>query len=113
MNILFIEDERELAVTGVAQLELLGYTVFSAHDLAGAQAVLDDAQCAVHYIITDHRLPDGLGIQFVLDLKESFPLFKNCFVNSLQKKEVDPTLIGFFGSMLYGALVIFCRAPLG
>jgi len=29
------------------------------------------------------------------------------FVQVLQKKEVDPTLVGFFSSMLYGALVVF------
>ncbi len=32
---------------------------------------------------------------------------KGCFVKALEKREVDPTLVGFFGSMLYGALVIF------
>lgn len=32
---------------------------------------------------------------------------KGLFVNALNKKEVDPTLVGFFGSMLYGALVVF------
>lgn len=32
---------------------------------------------------------------------------KAIFVRVLQKKEVDPTLVGFFSSMLYGALVIF------
>ncbi|MDQ8193080.1 mechanosensitive ion channel [Coraliomargarita sp. SDUM461004] len=32
---------------------------------------------------------------------------KNCFVKTLQKREVDATLIGFFGSMIHGALVIF------
>jgi small conductance mechanosensitive channel len=32
---------------------------------------------------------------------------KALFVSTLQKKEVDPTLVGFFSSMLYGALVIF------
>lgn len=32
---------------------------------------------------------------------------KTLFVDILQKKEVDPTLVGFFSSMLYGALVIF------
>jgi small conductance mechanosensitive channel len=32
---------------------------------------------------------------------------KACFVTAMQKKEVDPTLIGFFSSMLYGALVVF------
>ncbi|MBL6919830.1 MAG: mechanosensitive ion channel [Puniceicoccaceae bacterium] len=34
-------------------------------------------------------------------------IIKNCFVKTLQKKEVDPTLVGFFASMLYGGLVIF------
>jgi small conductance mechanosensitive channel len=32
---------------------------------------------------------------------------KALFVSTLQKKEVDPTLVGFFSSMLYGALVVF------
>ena len=32
---------------------------------------------------------------------------KNCFLRTLQKKEVDPTLVGFITSMLHGGLVIF------
>ena len=32
---------------------------------------------------------------------------KNCFVSTLQKREVDPTLVGFFASLIHGALVIF------
>ena len=32
---------------------------------------------------------------------------KNCFVKTLQKKEVDPTLVGFFASLIHGGLVIF------
>jgi small conductance mechanosensitive channel len=32
---------------------------------------------------------------------------KNCFLKTLQKKEVDPTLVGFFTSILHGGLVIF------
>lgn len=34
-------------------------------------------------------------------------IIKNCFVKTLQKKGVDPTLVGFFASMLHGGLVIF------
>ena len=34
-------------------------------------------------------------------------IIKNCFVKTLQKKEVDPTLVGFFASMVHGSLVIF------
>lgn len=32
---------------------------------------------------------------------------KGLFSSALEKKEVDPTLIGFFSSMLYGAIVVF------
>ncbi len=32
---------------------------------------------------------------------------KGCFVTAMEKKEVDPTLIGFFSSMLHGALIVF------
>ncbi|NBB79399.1 MAG: mechanosensitive ion channel [Verrucomicrobia bacterium] len=32
---------------------------------------------------------------------------KALFVNALQKKEVDPTLVGFFSSLLYGAITVF------
>jgi small conductance mechanosensitive channel len=34
-------------------------------------------------------------------------IIKNCFVKTLQKKKVDPTLVGFFASMPHGGLVIF------
>ncbi|MEE2988797.1 MAG: mechanosensitive ion channel domain-containing protein [Verrucomicrobiota bacterium] len=34
-------------------------------------------------------------------------IIKSCFLKTLQKKKVDPTLIGFFSSMLHGGLVIF------
>lgn len=32
---------------------------------------------------------------------------KSLFIKALQKKEVDQTLVGFFSSMLYGALAVF------
>lgn len=88
MNILFIEDEKELAATGVAQLELKGYTVFPAYDIAQAQAVLDDPERPVHFVITDHRLPDGMGIPFVIELKESLPRCK-CAVVSGCLSDID------------------------
>jgi DNA-binding NtrC family response regulator len=89
MNILFIEDEKELAATGVAQLELKGYTVFPAYDLAEAEALLADPERNIHFLITDHRLPDGLGIQFVIQVKESLPKCKCAVVSGcLTPKDV-------------------------
>jgi DNA-binding NtrC family response regulator len=81
MNILFIEDEKELAATGVAQLELKEYTVFPAYSIAEAQTVLDDPKRPVHIIIADHRLPDGQGIKFVLEMKKLYPQCKCAVVS--------------------------------
>lgn len=81
MNILFIEDEKELSITGMMQLELKGYKVFPAYNLAQAQAILDDPKCPIHFLITDHRLPDGMGIEFVIEMKKSFPKCKSVVVS--------------------------------
>jgi len=110
MNILFIEDEKDLAVTGVAQLELRGYTVFPAYDIAEAQAVLDDPERSVHFVITDHRLPDGLGIQFVIDMRESFPRSKCAVVSgcltSQDIEKLEAHKIPYYHKpLLYGKVI--------
>ena len=33
-------------------------------------------------------------------------IIKGCFLKTLQKKKVDPTLVGFFASMLHGLSLI-------
>ena len=73
MNILLIEDEKDLAETGKAQLEMIGHTVFPAYDLAEARAVMEDDSKQVNLVIADHRLPDGLGVEFILELREQMP----------------------------------------
>ncbi len=90
MNILFIEDERELAATGVAQLELKGYDVFPAYDIAEAQAILDNAEQNIHFVISDHRLPDGMGIQFVIEMRKEHPRCKYAVVSGcLTDRDID------------------------
>jgi DNA-binding response OmpR family regulator len=73
MKILLLEDEKDLAQTGRDQLELLGHEVITAYDIAEAREVLADRSQHVHIVIADHRLPDGLGIDFVVDLREQVP----------------------------------------
>lgn len=75
MNILFIEDEQELAATAIMQLEGRGYTVYPVYDLVSAREVMADEARVVHLILSDHRLSDGLGIQFAIEMREAFP---NC-----------------------------------
>ncbi|WPJ95436.1 response regulator [Coraliomargarita algicola] len=72
MNVLFIEDEKELAAMGAAQLEMKGFTVFLASDLAAARAILEDRARTVHFVISDHRLPDGFGVDFMIEIHGKF-----------------------------------------
>jgi DNA-binding NtrC family response regulator len=117
MNILFIEDEKDLAVTAIAQLELKGYTVFPAYDIAGAQAVLDDPERRVDFIIADHRLPDGMGIQFLIEIKQSFPQCKCAIVSACLTDQNIETLQAlkipyYHKPLLYGKVIDELRREL-
>lgn len=52
---------------------MMGHQVFTAYDIAQAREYLDDANNHVHVVIADHRLPDGLGIDFVIGLRPQIP----------------------------------------
>lgn len=73
MNILFIEDERELREGGVSQLESHGHTVYPVSNLVIARDVMEKPTMLVDLVIADHSLPDGQGIHFVVDMKAQFP----------------------------------------
>ncbi len=72
MNVLFIEDEEDLSASGVLQMETHGCKVTPAYDLAEARELLESGQ-QFKLVIADHRLPDGLGIQFVAEMKMPEP----------------------------------------
>ncbi|MGJ8652447.1 MAG: response regulator [Opitutaceae bacterium] len=110
MNILFIEDEKELLKTAMAQLEIRGYTVYPATDIAEARAVLQVESNLVDMVITDHRLPDGLGIQFAIEIKDTYPQVKSAIVSGCLTaddiKEIEAHgLLYFHKPLLYGKVV--------
>lgn len=73
MNILFIEDEKALAETGVLQLEQRGHRVLMASGVAEGRELLADPSNEIDCVIADHRLGDGFGINFVIDAKAVNP----------------------------------------
>lgn len=81
MNILLIEDEEELQASGVAQLELKGHKVYPTNDIEESRALLSDESIHIDLIISDHRLPDGFGIQFIIEIGEQFPNCKSVIVS--------------------------------
>ena len=69
-NILVVDDEPDLRTLYELALVREGYPVFSVGDLAQAWEQLDAAQ-RFDVVITDMRLPDGLGISLLQRLREN------------------------------------------
>ena len=109
MNILFIEDENELRDIGVAQLEHR-YTVYPVSNLTDARAIMNNPAMPVHLVLADHRLPDGQGVQFVIEMKEQFPKCQYVIVSGCltteDMEQLDEDEIPYFHKpLLYGKVV--------
>jgi DNA-binding NtrC family response regulator len=110
MNILFIEDEEELAATGVLQLETKGYTVFPAFNVEEARAILDDPKNKVHYVIADHRLPGMTGIDFLIELTERicpsrFAIVSGCLTDADIERLKKHQIAYYHKPLLYGKVI--------
>ncbi|HAV13166.1 MAG TPA: hypothetical protein DCX06_06720 [Opitutae bacterium] len=110
MNILFIEDEKELLEIAISQLVRLGHVVFPALDIAEAREVLHDPSKNIQMVITDHRLPDGRGIQFAVELKKTYPqarlaIVSGCLTDSDIAELEAHELLYFRKPLLYGKVV--------
>lgn len=71
MNILLIEDEEALSEVAALQLRNLGNSVHPVSKLEEAARFLDQPGHSLDLIIADHRLPDGGGIDFVIERARS------------------------------------------
>jgi DNA-binding NtrC family response regulator len=110
MNILFIEDERDLRESGVAQLEFHNYTVYPVSNLAEAREILENPSMPVHLVIADHNLPDGEGVQFVIEIKDQYPdcsfmVASGCLTSSNTKLLDESEIPYFHKPLLYGKIV--------
>jgi DNA-binding NtrC family response regulator len=110
MNILFIEDEKDLLDAGLLQLERKLHTVYPACDIAEARAILLDKSKPIDIVITDHRLPDGQGIQFAIEIQKSYPTTKSGIVSGCLTpddiKELEAHgLLYFHKPLLYANVV--------
>jgi two-component system, NtrC family, response regulator PilR len=92
-RILVVDDEPDLRTLYELTLLREGYRVESAGDLAQARQQLKDSQFDV--LITDMRLPDGLGLELLRELvAQQRP--ERCLVTARQKtrsKRSKPVLL--------------------
>ena len=81
MHILFIEDEEELNKLATEELTLMGHSVHSVTRIEDAKAYFEQNAEKIDLIIADHRLPDGHGIDFVIEAKKAHPKLKVSIVS--------------------------------
>ncbi|MDX2109387.1 MAG: response regulator [Verrucomicrobiota bacterium] len=110
MKILLIEDEPEMSSLAVSQLEKLGHEVLTAHTLRDAYAIYTVERDNLDMIIADHRMPDGPGVDFVLDLsyteeKTKIAIVSGCLTGT-EKRLLEGRNIPYFQKpILYSTVV--------
>ena len=110
MNILFIEDEPDLLEMSAARLQRGQHCVFPAANIAEARAILEDGSKHVDIMISDHRLPDGLGAEFAVEVQKAYPSVKCAIISGslafAEKAEIQSLGLLFFQKpLLYGKVV--------
>src|ERR1700760_5085899 len=70
-NILIVDDEEKLRSLLSRIIRLEGYTVKEASDLKSARKILEKDSPDV--ILCDVKLPDGNGVDFVLETRTKYP----------------------------------------
>ena len=90
MKILFVEDEKELNEIGTEQMRAKGHEVWQAYTVEEARALLESEGDSVDLLIADHQLPDGEGIQLVMEVRAQKPSIKVTIVSAyLHQMEME------------------------
>ena len=74
MNILIIEDEGDISL--ILNLMLKKGDIEIEHVTTLAKASIQLQQQSPDVVIIDNRLPDGLGIEYIKEIKSNYPLIK-------------------------------------
>lgn len=114
MNILFVEDEKDLSAVGVEQMEAKGHRVIPVYDLAMAKEAIQDVNHRIQIVISDHQLPDGQGIHFVEAARVQYPNMQFAVVSGCLTTEDEMRLqeqgIPFFHKpLIYSKVLEFLR----
>ena len=74
MNILIIEDEGDISL--ILNLMLKKEDIEIEHVTTLAKAATFLKEQSTHIVIIDNQLPDGFGLEYIKEIKSSYPLIK-------------------------------------
>jgi len=89
-NVLLIEDEGEMCLLLNLILDQEGLNVEHVKTIAAAKAYLDRRLPAL--ILLDNRLPDGLGLDYLILLKTKYPWIKVILISGVDAAAGDLAL---------------------
>lgn len=71
-TILIVDDEQQI-LKYFARFFGRSHQVLTAENLADAKTILNDQNAQIQLLITDHRLPDGRGIELLQEVRTNYP----------------------------------------
>ncbi len=89
-NVLLIEDEGEMCLLLNLILDQEGLSVEHVKTIAAAEAYLDQRLPAL--IVLDNRLPDGFGLDYLVQLKTKYPWIKVILITGVDAAAADVAL---------------------
>jgi two-component system OmpR family response regulator len=89
-NVLLIEDEGEMCLLLNLILDPAGLIVEHVKSLSAADAYLEKKLPAL--ILLDNRLPDGLGLDYLVHLKGKYPWIKVIVISGVDAAAADVAL---------------------
>lgn len=89
-NVLLIEDEGEMCLLLNLILDHEGLIIEHVKTLAAADAYLEKRLPAL--ILLDNRLPDGLGLDYLVHLKKKYPWIKIIVISGVDAAAADVAL---------------------
>jgi len=89
-NVLIVEDEGDMCLLLNILLTGKGIELDHVQSLAQAEAYLQ--QTAPSVMILDNKLPDGLGMDFIPQIKKTHPALKIIMISGFDKAAADVAL---------------------
>lgn len=94
MNILIVDDEKDLCLLLSGMLGRQGHVVDYSLSLAEAMTKLTHSD--FDYVFLDNNLPDGFGLNYIQKIHEQNPACRIVFMSAMTNLKLESEMLGAF-----------------